>query len=320
MHFKPRIELMLVLVIAWILSFATTILIHNTLQDPNISDSLRYQDSLKKNIESRFGVYIFSMLRNDSPYEFLTKTNLFIFFIIGTMVYYSTKDWTITLLALLGFSVSLLTYFSLLAQAIVIMCGLFLWFAIPTKGIKNHLLFLAIGFFMLLTHKYGLILCLAIYGIKSIESRTSKELQDKLLLYIKPLSCILYLILGIFLFLAFSSSSEHVEFFYPFLIPVSLGAFDILFWYLLLGTILALLQLTKTSFKEVGIACIVFGGIIINYLAVTQLQIDVWRLFGFFEIVSLVAIARERQENTWLFWIPIILLLIGIERLVVGII
>ena len=304
---------MYLIIISFILAIATTALIHNTLPYQTISDADRYIQSIANGTTNSLGVQLLAPLIGETTNDFNTVTNFLMILAIGYLVYSSTNSWRITILALLGFSVSLMTYFSLLAQAIVIIIGLFLWTKVETKSLSDHIIYLAAAAFGQLTHKFGGPLVVLIFLVKRL------EVEDSIFpVWSKRLAYLGYAIAAIIL-LSFFSSPERVTFFYYFLLPISLGPFDILYWLGLFSLIFWMLLKCENNTRELLIVSACFIGVAINYaLSPHPLEIDAWRLLIFAELVALIKIGQSDQNGDLLKWTPWFLIAMGIERLIIG--
>jgi hypothetical protein len=311
MAFNPNIAYLIIL--SFLLSVATTTIIKNTIHYDVISDADRYIQGITNGTTNSLGVRLLAPLISESTDDFVTKTNFLFIFLIGYLIFTSTNSWRITILALLGFSVSLLTYFSLLAQAIVIIIGLWLWTKVEPKGIKNNLFYLIAGTFAYFTHKFGAPLVILIYIIKRMEVENSI-----FPVWSKRLALLGYGVVGILILFVFFPSPERVSFFYFFLLPISLGPFDMIFWIGLFGVILWMLLKCENNTKELLIVSACLFAIIINYLFVSQLEIDCWRLIVFAELVALIKIGQSNQNGDLLKWAPWFLIAMGVERLILG--
>jgi hypothetical protein len=290
MVFKPDIAYLIIL--SFLLSVATTTLIKNTIHYDVISDADRYINGITNGTTNSLGVRLLVPLTGYGTVFFVTMTNFLFIFLIGYLIFTSTNSWRITILALLGFSVSLILYFSLLAQALVVIIGLWLWTKVEPKGIKNNLIYLIAGAFMAFTHKFGAPLVILIYIVKRF------EVEDAIFpVWSRRLALLGYAIAGILLFLVFFPSPERVTFFYYFLLPISLGAFDTVYWFGLFGVILWMLLKCENNTKELLIVSACLFGIIINYLFVSHLEIDMWRLLIFAELVSLIKIGQSNVKS-----------------------
>jgi len=307
MAFNPNIAYLIIL--SFILAFATTELMKNTIPYKTLSDADRYIQSINDGGNSRLGVQLLAPLVGISTDDFVTKTNFLFIFLIGYLIYTSTNSWRITLLAILGFSVSLMTYFSLLAQAIVIIVGLFLWTKVDVKGFKNFFIYLIAGLFMTLTHKFGFFLWFLIVLIKTINPKDKDIGIPVIISFLAAASLAL---------IAFFPSGERTTFFYYFLLPISLGSFDILYWLGLFGVTLWMLLKTEDNAKELAMAMFIFFGAVANYLFVSHLEVDFWRVLIFFELMALIKIGQSKTKSELLKWAPWFLLAMAVERLILG--
>lgn len=282
-----------------ILAVITNSVIDNMNQHDILLDSSRYIKILNLDIDVN---------------SFTLVTNFLIIGFLGSIIYDATKSWTMTFAALLGFSVSLMLWGSFLAQAWVMIVALWLWInAEPfEKEDGEHLnkgyLFFIIGFALCAIHELGSLLILIIFTIKAFESNLKK--------YAPFMAIIGYIFLGVLLFTDVIYTPGRVDFFYYFLLPVSMGSWDIVYWYLYFGVLLFMVYKCKDNTRELLMAAACFFAAIMHYLFVSHLEIDIWRMLIFFELLAWVKIAKGKNE--WVKWLPIILLLMGIERLAVG--
>jgi hypothetical protein len=311
MAFNPNIAYLIIL--SFILAFATTAIMKNTIPFKEISDAQRYIDAITNGDNNSLGVRLLAPLITESTNDFITKTNFLFIFLIGYIIFTSTNSWRITLLALLGFSFSLLTYFSLLSQAIVIIVGLFLWTKVEVKGITNFFIYLIAGLFMVLTHKFGLMLWLAIVACKTI------SIPIKFEPWIKHIAIFSFVCAGALLLITAFSNPERVTFFYYFLLPISLGGFlDSIYWIGLFAMILWMLLKCENNTKELAMATVIFFGAIANYLFISHLEIDFLRILIFFELIAWVKIGQDKTNKYILKWLPWFLLAMAVERLILG--
>lgn len=296
------------IVLSFILAFATTEVINNTIGFQTLSDANRYIQSINDGGNSRVGVQLMAPLVGVSTEDFVNKTNFLFLFVIGYLVYTSTNSWKITLLALLGFSTSLILYFSLIAQGLTILAGLWLWAKVEAKGIKNFFIYLIAGLFMALTHKFGLQLWLLIVLVKTLNP---KEVNSVPVI-------VAFLAAAGLAIVQFFPSHERVSFFYYFLLPISLGAFDIFFWLGLFAVMLWMLLKCEDNGKELAMAMLIFFGAVANYLFVSELEIDFWRILIFFELIALIKIGQSKVKSELIKWAPWFLLAMAVERLILG--
>jgi hypothetical protein len=321
-----RKDLFYLIVLSAALSLITTTVMHNTIPYKVISDADRYIDSISHGTESRLGVQLLLPLTWGSPADFITKTNFLFILAIGYLVYSSTKSWKITALTLLGFSVSLMLYFSLLAQMIVIAIGLWLWTKVEPfedkHTIRNHIIYILAGVFALFTHKYGGMLVLVIWLIKLLWYIINKDefiwFKPDLNVWARRLAILSYICAGILLFIVFFPSPERVSFFYYFLLPISLGPFDMIFWLGLFGLILWMLFKCENNTKEILLVAFCFFAATINYLFFSQLEIDFWRILLFGELIALIKIGQSEIKGDLLKYAPWVLIAIGVQRLIIG--
>lgn len=284
----------------------TSMIIHNTNQYAVLSDAQRYLDRFQTN-----------MITVD---QLVFITNFIILSLICELVYEATKSWRIAFTALLGFSVSLMVYFSLLAQAAVIIIALYLWVKVPADRRWGGAQFMAAVIICALLHKFGGPLILAVYLVKVLYDKNifyyfHRQIEIKKLAY--PLSLIGFLILAYILLAPVFQSGERVSFFYYFLLPTSLGSYDVIMWFALFGLLYKMLVSCKDNEQELLMAAVCFFGAIINYAFFSHLEIDIWRMLIFFELVAWIRIAQN-QDNAFVKWLPVFMLLMGMERLIVG--
>jgi hypothetical protein len=304
-------NLICLVIIAFLLSLATTALMANTIPYQTISDADRYIQQIKDG-QAKLGTEMLAPLIGTTK-DFITRTNFIFILAIGYLVYSSSKSWRITILALLGFSVSLILYFSLLAQAIVVIISLFLWTKVETKSLKDNLIYLVALIFSQLTHKFGGVLVLMVYLIKRM------NLEERIpAAWIKRMAIFGYIVIGLFIFIAFFSSPARVTFFYYFILPISLGPFDAIYWLALFGAIFWMLLKCENNSKELLVVLGCFAGIVINYLFISQLEIDTLRFLILAELIALIKIGQSKQAGNLLTWMPWILLAMGVERLILG--
>lgn len=308
-------NLFYLLIISLLLSSATHVLMGNTIPFREISDADRYKESITQGVEARFGVSLLAPLTWVGDFAF--NANFIFILIIGYLIHSSTNSWKITMLALLGFSVSLMLYFSLLAQMVVIAMALGLWTKVDAfdmkHAIRNHAIYLAAGLFMALTHKFGLALWLLIYLVKAI--RNHSETENKVA---RIAAVISFLAASACMLIGFFQATERVSFYYFFLLPMSLGAFDMLYWLGLFSAILWMLLKCENNTSELIAATIIFIGVIANYLFVSHLEIDAWRILIFFELIALVRIGQSKQAGKLITWAPWFLILMGLQRIILG--
>lgn len=300
---SPYLKMMPVLAGFLVLALLTNILIENTNQYPIILDTARYIELVK----AYTGIEL-----NMSVSEFRLITNFAIILYIGAIIYYQTKNWLITSCALLGFSVSLMLYASLLSQATVIIIALFLWtldMMDEKNAIRNNALFLIIYFVAAYLHTFGGALVMLVYLAKVFESNLKQ--------YAKFFAVGAYLALGLLLLLVVQFDPWKADFFYYFLLPISLGSMDYFYWYFYFGVLLIIVCSCKENIKELLIAGACFLAAIISYLYLAHLAIAIWRTLAFFELVAWIKIGKD-SNNQLIQWAPLLLLLMGIERLIVG--
>ena len=285
------------------LTAVTGIIIQNTNQYPVIRDANRYIQ--------RFNI-------NMNTEQFVFMSNLFIFTLIGLLVLIATDGNHIyTIVSLLGFSVSLLVYFSLLAQAAVVIIALALWIFVEDPAIAgfdekrkllDHAIFIIALIVCAFIQRFGWALILAVYFAKAFWPQLKQHAGK--------IAVIGYVCLGLILLAQVFPSPERVSFFYYFLLPVSLGSLDVFYWYGLFGVVLFLLFKCKDNTKELLIAGLSFFAAVI-FFQVSHLEIDVWRMLVFFEVVTWIKIAQHIKLTDY-FDLPILFLLIEVERLIVG--
>jgi hypothetical protein len=309
-----RYDIIYLIITAFVLAFATTSLMKNTIPFQNISDADRYISGIQNGTEDSLGAKLLAPLTWSGTDDFITKTNFLLFLSIGYLVYSSTKSWKITLLTLLGFSVSLLTYFTLLAQAIVIVIGLFLWTKVEPKGIKNNMIYLILGIFAFFTHKLAAPLIILIYLLKRF------DMQDSVKRLAPYLAAFSYVVAIIFLVLVIFPNPERVSFFYFFLLPISMGAFDGLYWMLLFGLILWMLSKCENNTNELLMVSVCFLTAVAYVLFISHLEIDFWRLLLIGELFALIKIGQSEMKGDLLKYMPWVLIAIGVQRLIIGLI
>ena len=300
-------DIIKILLVSLLLTLATEVIIQNHLKTNSISDANRYIQGLNDGTETRLGVRLLMPLAWLPESAFVMATNFILFFSIGMLIFYHTKDWLMTGVALLGFSVSLMAYFTLLAQAFVMVLGLWLWTRVEPKGAKNIFIYLMIGALMTLTHKLGAFIVLGIFVLKWFPT---KIIGNSL----KIAASISGIGIACFFLFAFFNNVERVTFFYPFLLPMSLGAYDIIFWLGLFAIIFYMLIKTKDNEKELLFSIALFIGIILNYSFNSLLEIDAWRILIFVELIALLKIGKEKS----FFWPLVFMFLLGLERLILG--
>ena len=316
-----RYDLLYLIIIAFALAYVTNIIIHNTINYNVISDANRYIQEIKNGQSNRTGLQLLSPLISGTTEDFVMKTNFLLFLSVGWLIYSSTKSWKITFLTWLGFSVSLLAYFSLLAQAIVIIMGLWLWTKIdPFEDkhvIRNHILYVFAGALAFETHKFGLPLVFLIYAIRVLDSRFRGKVEFNV--WARRLAVLSFIGAGVLLLAVFFSSTTRVSFFYPFILPMSMGAFDCVWWLGLIGVMLWMLLKCENNTKELIIVSICFLATIVNYLFISKLEIDFWRILIIPELIILLKVGQSKQIGNLLKWAPWFLIIIGVERLILGI-
>ena len=294
------------------LAVITSTVVHNTTQYSDLLDAGRYLEILNLNMDLNMFVFL---------------TNFIIFSLIGGLIYDATKSWKFTLIALLGFSVSLMVYSNLLAQAAVMIICLWLWTERNVGNLYDDAVYIAAFFVCMFLHKIGWAVVLMVYFAKLLAPHLEGKwiklystfhahtfTRAAVLLALVGFACV-----GIVLLTQVFPLTAHLEFFYYFLIPISLGAYNMIYWYILFGMILWMLLACKDNTSELLVAAFSFFAACIYFFMGSGLEIDIWRMLIFFEMVAWIRIAKS-QDNEFTKWVPIFFLLMGIERLIVGLI
>lgn len=308
---------MYLFVLSFCLALATTTVIHNTITYRVTSDADRYIAGIQSGEEESLGAQLLIPLTYGGTDDFITKSNFLFILAIGYLIYSSTNSWKFTIAALIGFSVSFILYFSIVAQAFVVVLALFLWTKInPFDAkhiIKNNAIFLVTALLMLLTHRYGLILAAFIYLVKAIRFDEGEKWRKAA----TNLMWFSYVIAGALLAYITVNNVQQVTFFYHFLLPMPMGLLDKVFWYGLFGLIFWLLTKCQNNTRELVLVSLCLFSTVATYF-LSGLEIDFWRVLFFAELIAWIKIGQEKTEDKSIIWLPWFLLAMSVERLLLG--
>jgi hypothetical protein len=318
---KGKILWMLaIFLLSFILTVLTPIINNNTLPTQSLNDNERYYNSIVNYENQMSGLYLLLPLTALGKDGFFLAMSFVFYFCIGVFFFGYTKDKTITLLALLCFSTSLVTTFALYAQGLILLIAVVYWqkveFSWKESKLKEIGLWLGFALFTMAVHRYGILIWLCVFAAKLIPLKVPRI----------AVGAAYALVCGLLLFGGVNSTTR-LTFYYPTLLPIDLGTLNTILWLVFLSLpLFATFILTEKSEKTKRLALFTYLGTFAFYLFITHLEIDIWRMMIFVDFVMLLEIARARAEkfedpedkNQLLDYVPIVLLLFGLARLILG--
>lgn len=323
---RPQSELLffvLLFVLSLALAAITPIINQNTLPMQGLNDNERYFDFITKQTSQMPGIYVLLPLTWFGKDFFFFAMNFIFYLCISTYFLGFTKDKTITLLAILCFSTSLATTFALYAQGMIIIVALAFWLRVEFDWKGNKVMEMiqwgAFAAFCFLVHRYGIFIWMTIFAAKVVPAKIPRQ----------PVIVAYALICGLLLF-GGVNSTMRLTFFYPTLLPIDLGNFNTVLWIACLSLPLFYMFITtERSEKSKRFVLFTYLGTFVFYLFVTHLEIDIWRMMILVDLVMLLEIARARaaqpmdpddqdERNQFLDYVPILLLLFGVARIILG--
>lgn len=296
----------LIFILCIVLAWGVGRINENTLLHEELSDQDRYYDMFTSGSPlSRPPLLVFSALTFVGKANFPILVNFLLYLSIGFLFWYATHDWIITLIALLGFSTTLITTNALYAQALVLIIALAFWIFRPPA-----LYYIGLAILATFGHKFGIILAAMVYVCTQPMMANWMAFQKKWMLAIYV--CLI-VVCGMILL-----SGTKMTFFYPVL-AISLGSMDTVFWFALFSLLFfTFYQNLKESDTDVLLmASLILIGAIANYFFLSKLEVDFWRILILFDWVALLYLGKIKS-GMLMAWCPIILLLIGVARFVLG--
>jgi len=302
---------------------------------PGLADGQRYFDSI---INGKSALAFMQPLVSTMPeWAFVFSMTFTIYFAFG-LVFLSSKDWLMTLLALLGFSVTLLAGMNIYAQGMLMVAMLIFWKSKPKTDISScslnfpyelaHSLtntvlpWALFGIACLLLHQYGSILFLVVLGSILLSKFSDGRLDINLgkFKYLAYAGFLAVLATGYF---GIMQGTNRLTLFYPTILPGDFGLLNTFIWLttLELPLFITFIKSTDENMKrEVILVALIFFAACANFVWHSQLEVDFFRILAIGDLIMLYAIAeaRARKPNEWNASIPLVLLLFGIERIVLG--
>lgn len=244
-------------------------------------------------------------------------TTLMIYLLIGWLFYSHTKDKLITILALLCFSTTLLTSTAIYAQAIVIIAGLYAWIYCPVEAtVKSLFKWFLFAVLALFSHPLGILLVIVLMLGKSewykhLIQYDGRHLYSELI----RLLFILIYISSMFILLT-TSRITAVNFFYPTIAPINLGAFNNILWAVFLSLPLVVLFYGSGSDGAILVGCLLMIGATTSLL-LGGLEVNFWRCLIIFDWIALLEIAKAKRTPV-ITAALVFLILFGLARIPLG--
>ena len=292
----------------------------NTLTTQDLNDNHRYFQAMINNDVTQYGLYLLLPITALGETGFFITLNLVFYLAIGAFFLFYTKDKTITLLVLLCFSTTLVTTFSLYAQALLIIVAMVYWIKVEfswNKGnVWNILKWAAFALFAMSVHRYGILIWLCVFAAKVVPARIPRKAVASA-----------YVLVALLLLFGGVNSGSRLGFYYPTLLPVDLGQLNTVLWLAFLSVpIIYTFIKTEKSENTKRFLFFTYLGTFVFYLFVTHLEIDIWRMMILADLIMLYEIAKVRADKPLdpddreqlLDWVPIVLILFGLARVILG--